>query len=54
MRKNRLRELLDSGRPSLGTHLSIPWPAITELVGHARAFDYVEFVAEYTPYERAS
>ena len=51
MRKNRLRELLDSGRPSLGTHLSIPWPAITELVGHARAFDYVEFVAEYTPYD---
>ena len=51
MRKNLLRELLDSGRPSLGTHLSIPWPAITELVGHARAFDYVEFVAEYTPYD---
>jgi 2-keto-3-deoxy-L-rhamnonate aldolase RhmA len=51
VRKNRLRELLDSGQPSLGTHLSIPWPAITELVGHARAFDYVEFVAEYTPYD---
>jgi 4-hydroxy-2-oxoheptanedioate aldolase len=51
VRKNRLRELLDSGRPSLGTHLSISWPAITELVGHARVFDYVEFVAEYTPYD---
>ena len=51
MRKNRLRELLDSGKPSLGTHLSISWPAITELVGHARVFDYVEFVAEYTPYD---
>jgi 2-keto-3-deoxy-L-rhamnonate aldolase RhmA len=51
VRKNRLRELLDAGRPSLGTHLSIPWPAITELVGHARVFDYVEFVAEYTPYD---
>jgi 4-hydroxy-2-oxoheptanedioate aldolase len=51
LRTNRLRELLDTGRPSLGTHLSISWPAITELVGHARAFDYVEFVAEYTPYD---
>jgi 2-keto-3-deoxy-L-rhamnonate aldolase RhmA len=51
VRRNRLRELLESGRPSLGTHLSIPWPAITELVGHAGAFDYVEFVAEYTPYD---
>jgi 2-keto-3-deoxy-L-rhamnonate aldolase RhmA len=48
VRKNRLRELLDSGKPSLGTHLSISWPAVTELVGHARVFDYVEFVAEYT------
>jgi 2-keto-3-deoxy-L-rhamnonate aldolase RhmA len=51
VRKNRLRELLDSGKPSLGTHLSISWPAVTELVGHARVFDYVEFVAEYTPYD---
>ena len=51
MRKNRLRELLDADQPSLGTHLHISWPSITELAGHSGMFDYVEFVAEYAPYD---
>ncbi len=51
MRRNRLRELLDAGKPTLGTHLHISWPSIVELVGHSRMFDYVEFVAEYAPYD---
>jgi len=51
MRPNRLRELLRAGQPSLGTHLHISWPSVTELVGHAAAFDYIEFVAEYAPYD---
>ncbi len=51
MRPNRLRELLKADQPSLGTHLHISWPSVTELVGHAAAFDYVEFVAEYAPYD---
>ena len=45
LRKNRLRELLDSGSPSLGTHLLSTWPTITELVGQTGHWDYVEFVA---------
>ncbi len=51
MRRNRLRELLDAGKPTLGTHLHISWPSIVELVGHSRMFDYVEFVGEYAPYD---
>src|SRR5579864_4910590 len=51
MRRNRLRELLNTGQPTLGTHLHISWPSIVELVGHSRMFDYVEFVAEYAPYD---
>ncbi len=51
MRKNRLRELLDADQPSLGTHLHSSWASITELVGHSGMFDYVEFVAEYAPYD---
>ena len=51
MRPNRLRELLKANAPSLGTHLHISWPSVTELVGHAKNFDYVEFVAEYAPYD---
>src|ERR1700675_1347478 len=51
MRPNRLRQLLRAGSPSLGTHLAISWPSIVELVGHSQMFDYVEFVAEYAPYD---
>ena len=51
MRRNRLRELLREGRPSIGTHLAISWPSIVELVGQSRMFDYIEFVAEYAPYD---
>jgi 4-hydroxy-2-oxoheptanedioate aldolase len=51
MRRNRLRELLNAGEPSLGTHLLISWPSIVELVGHSGVFDYVEFVGEYAPYD---
>lgn len=50
LRKNRLRELLDEGRPSLGTHVLSTWPTVTELVGQSRQWDYVEFVAEYAPW----
>ena len=51
MRHNRLRELLDANLPSLGTHLHSSWPSIVELVGHSGMFDYIEFVAEYAPYD---
>lgn len=51
MRHNRLRELLKADRPTLGTHIHSSWPSIIELVGHSRMFDYVEFVAEYAPYD---
>src|SRR3954466_5705228 len=51
MRRNRLRELLKADQPSLGTHIHSSWPSILELVGHSRMFDYVEFVAEYAPYD---
>ena len=51
MRPNRLRELLDAGKPSYSTHVLISWPAIVELVGQTGQYDYVEFVAEYAPYD---
>jgi 2-keto-3-deoxy-L-rhamnonate aldolase RhmA len=50
MRPNRLRELLNEGKPSLGTHVLATWPTITELVGQTGIWDYIEFVAEYTPW----
>ena len=48
---NKLRELLNAGKPTLGTHLHSIWPAIVEAVGHSGMFDYVEFVSEYGPYD---
>jgi 2-keto-3-deoxy-L-rhamnonate aldolase RhmA len=51
MRTNRLRELLNAGQPTLGTHLLDLWPSMVELVGQSGTFDYVEFVAEYGPHD---
>ena len=50
MRRNRLRELLLEGKPTLGTHVIIPWPGVVEIIGHSGAFDYVEYVGEYSPF----
>jgi 4-hydroxy-2-oxoheptanedioate aldolase len=51
MRTNKLRNLLKAGKPTLGTHLHSTWPSVVEAVGHTGLFDYVEFVAEYAPYD---
>lgn len=51
MKKNKLRELLQSGKPTLGTRLHNLWPAYVEAVGHSGMFDYVEFLAEYAPFD---
>jgi 2-keto-3-deoxy-L-rhamnonate aldolase RhmA len=50
IRRNHLRELLESGMPSLGTHLLSTWPTLTELVGQTGHYDYIEFVLEYAPW----
>ena len=50
MRSNKLRELLNAGKPTMGTHVIIPWPGIVEIIGHSGAFDYVEYVGEYSPF----
>ncbi len=50
MKKNRLRELLNQGKPTLGTHVIIPWPGIVEIIGSSGAFDYIEYVGEYSSF----
>src|ERR1700749_1295055 len=51
MRANRLRALLNANQPTLGTHLLSTWPTLVELVGFAGNYDYVEFTAEYSPFD---
>lgn len=54
MRRNHLRESLQNDQPTLGTRILSSWPTIIELVGHSGMFDYVEFSAEYAPYDHAA
>ncbi len=51
MRANKLRTLLNENKPSIATHIYSTWPAVVEAIGHAHTFDYIEFVAEYAPYD---
>ncbi len=37
MKRNRLRELLNEGKPTLGTHMIIPWPGVVEVIGYCAA-----------------
>ncbi|MBW1708881.1 MAG: 2,4-dihydroxyhept-2-ene-1,7-dioic acid aldolase [Deltaproteobacteria bacterium] len=50
MKRNRLRELLDADKPTVGTHVITPWPGIVEVIGQTGAFDYIEYVGEYSPF----
>ncbi len=54
MRPNRLRQLLNEGRPSIGHHVTSPSPDVVEIIGRAGGVDYLEFVAEYGPYDLQS
>lgn len=51
MRTNRLRAKLKAGEPTLGTHLLSTWPTLVELIGQTERYDYVEFTAEYAPFD---
>ena len=50
MKPNRLRQLLREGKPTIGTHILSPWPATVEIIGQSGAFDYIEYVGEYSPF----
>jgi 4-hydroxy-2-oxoheptanedioate aldolase len=50
MKPNRLRQLLNEGKPTLGTHVLSPWPGIIEVIGNTGAFDYIEYVGEYSSF----
>ncbi|MBN9537978.1 MAG: hypothetical protein IKE60_06020 [Reyranella sp.] len=51
MRRNLLRERLNAGQPTVGTHILSAWPTLVELIGHSKQYDYVEFTAEYAPFD---
>ncbi|MDO4261231.1 MAG: aldolase/citrate lyase family protein [Eubacteriales bacterium] len=51
MKENKLRYHLDHDLPLLSTRLWSTQPFFWEAVGATGNFDYVEFVAEYAPYD---
>jgi 2-keto-3-deoxy-L-rhamnonate aldolase RhmA len=51
IRPNLLRQKLNEGKPTVGTHILSCWPTLVELIGHSRQYDYVEFTAEYAPFD---
>lgn len=51
MRANTIRQRLNAGLPTIGTHIHATWPSVVEIIGHTALYDYVEFVAEYGPYD---
>ncbi len=54
MRRNLLRELLNAGKPTLGTRQMITSPMVTEIIGHSGMFDYIELSGEYTDWSLES
>jgi 2-keto-3-deoxy-L-rhamnonate aldolase RhmA len=51
--ENVIRTILNSGKNSIATRISSTRPVITEAVGATNNFDYIEFTAEYSPFEQA-
>ncbi len=50
MKHNKLRQLLNEGKPTVGTRMWSTLPFFTEAVGASGLYDYIEFVAEYAPF----
>lgn len=50
MKTNKLRELLNEGMPTVGTRIWDTWPTVVEAAATSGNLDYVEFVAEYVPF----
>ena len=52
MKENKLRMLLDQGKPSISTRMWSTWPGYLESLGNIGGFDYFEFVAEYVAFSQ--
>lgn len=52
MKENLLRRILRENRPSIGTRLWSAQPFFTEAAGVCGNFDYIEFMAEYAPFDQ--
>lgn len=49
---NTIRELIKAGKMTLATRVFNTWPVMTEVVGASGFYDYIEFSAEYAPFDQ--
>lgn len=42
---------MKSGNQTICTQIQSSWPSIVEIVGHTGQYDYLEFLAEYAPFD---
>src|SRR3990172_6551435 len=47
MKKNIIRELLNQEKPTLSIRMVTTSPEIVEIIGHSKAFDFIELLGEY-------
>ncbi|MEE8363926.1 MAG: 2,4-dihydroxyhept-2-ene-1,7-dioic acid aldolase, partial [Dehalococcoidia bacterium] len=48
---NPLRDLIEAGKPTIGTHAHVIWGGMVEAIGHSGMMDYIEFSGQYAPYD---
>lgn len=53
MRKNIIRELLNQGKPTISTRMLTTSPQLAEIIGHSKAFDFIELLGEYASWTMA-
>lgn len=49
--ENTIREAFEKKDMVLSTRINSTWPVITEIVGSSGIYDYIEFLAEYAPFD---
>ncbi len=48
--ENKIRKLINEGTPMVNTRIWSPWGTTAESAAASGSFDYLEFLAEYVPY----
>ena len=48
--ENKMRKLINEGTPMVNTRIWSPWGTTAEAAAASGSFDYLEFLAEYVPY----
>lgn len=51
--ENKIRSLLQAQKPTVATRLWSTWPTAVEAMASTGNFDYVEYLAEYSPFSQA-